>query len=92
MKGGWRNATIDEALSQLFDEPKRDDAVKAVVTCMKALTTTGNMTATDAAALIVRTKPATTLGIMERIGLHPSSEWELAAVQSAWLKKHGRNL
>jgi len=59
-------------------------AVKLFVKCMQQLHTMAGLTLDDAARLVKRELPQTAFVVMDRIGLHPSSEPELAALQRVW--------
>lgn len=59
-------------------------AVKAVCGCIETLVTKCGLSLEDAARLVKRDVPKVIDAVMDRIGLHPSSEPELRAVQKVW--------
>lgn len=61
-----------------------DGAVKAVIGCIETLTRKCGLTLEQAAAVVKRDNPKVIGVVMDRIGLYPSSEPELRAVQKVW--------
>ncbi len=60
-------------------------AVNAVVGCIQTLHEKCGLSLEDAARVVKRDHPKVIDVVMDRIGLHPSSEAELRAVQKVWL-------
>jgi len=63
----------------------RDEGtVKAVLGCMHSLMGNAGLTLLDAARAVDHANPLAVNVVMDRIGLHPSSEPELRAIQHVW--------
>ncbi len=59
-------------------------AVKVYIQCIRQMVAMAGIKLEDAARMVAHEAPATALVVMDRVGLHPSSEPELLALQKVW--------
>jgi hypothetical protein len=76
--------TCIRLLKQRHAQGGDSHAVRVYVQCIYELRYMARLSIEDAARVVKRDAPETAMVVMDRIGLYPSSEPELSALQRVW--------